>query len=109
MTSISSPVEQRLKHFVGPRRLGTGAVLSRGRPTEFIDAFDRELARRRQGEGIRMLLEHANVSLSVVEFILVRVVVALLVGAVIAVLLVHRLGSLGFVVVAVSGGVSDKP
>ncbi|HEX5417476.1 MAG TPA: type II secretion system F family protein [Chloroflexota bacterium] len=80
-------VDRRLTQFVS----GSGAFrrptidFSRGTPNLF-GAIDRQLTRRNQAATTRLLLQRANLPVSVSEFISIRVAVGVVAGVAIAVL-----------------------
>lgn len=89
---VPSAAEQRMEAFVGTYRPTSARSNVRRGSTDFFAEIDRQLRRRQQGGTTRLLLARANASMTVAEFMAVRVVVAVVVGAATALVAIPRVG-----------------
>lgn len=91
--SFPANVDRRLAHFVA----GTGALrrsggnIGLGTP-DFLQAIDRQLARQNRAVTTRLLLQRANLPISVSEFISIRIGLGLVAGVFVAVLQYGKIG-----------------
>lgn len=89
LVAVPQMVDQRLAQFVGAYRQATRPAvgqLQQG-PPELIEAIERGLMRRRVTASTRMLLERANLKITLAEFIATRIVAAIALGALVGAVL----------------------
>lgn len=106
--SVPPVVERRMAHFVAgaapAHRPALDLSLGSG---DLLGAIDRQLSRRGQGASIRLMLQRANLPISVSEFLAIRVGLGLLVGGIVALLEASNLGWLTLAPGAVVGFVAS--